>query len=60
MLIENKMPVKITKMGNRYEVATLFKSGEKKSIKAKGTTKKKAEAQARLLRAIEKGFVRNR
>lgn len=54
------MPVKITKMGNRYEVATLFKSGEKKSVKAKGTTKKKAEAQARLLRALEKGFVRNR
>ena len=54
------MPIKITKMGNRYEVATLSKSGEKKSVKAKGTTKRKAEAQARLLRALEKGFVRNK
>jgi len=54
------MPIKITKMGNRYEVATLFKSGAKKSVTAKGTTKKKAEAQARLLRAIEKGFVKNK
>jgi len=54
------MPIKITKMGERYEVATLFKSGAKKSVKAKGTTKKKAEAQARLLKALEKGFVRNK
>ena len=54
------MPIKITKQGNRYQVATLFKSGAVKSIKAKGTTKKAAERQARLLRALEKGFVPNR
>lgn len=54
------MPVKITKQGNRYQVATLFKSGAIKSIKAKGTTKKKADRQARLLKALEKGFVPNK
>jgi hypothetical protein len=54
------MPVMITKNGSRYEVATLFKSGAKKSIKSKGTTKKKATRQARLLRALEKGFVPNK
>jgi hypothetical protein len=54
------MPWKITKMGNKYQVATLFKNGAVRHVNAKGTTKKKAEAQARLLRALEKGFVRNR
>ncbi len=43
-------PVKITKKDG-YEVRTPH------GIKAKGTTKKKAEAQKRLLNAIEHGFV---
>jgi len=54
------MPYKISKSGTRYQVASLFKSGEVKSVKAKGTTKKAAERQVRLLKALEKGFVRNR
>lgn len=41
------MPVKITRTDGKYRVST--PSG----TKAKGTTKKKAEAQARLLRGIE-------
>lgn len=45
------MPVKInkTKSGN-YKVSTPG------GVKAKGTTKKKAEAQKRLLNAIEHGW----
>lgn len=54
------MPYKIDKSGQKYRVASLFKSGAVKSIKAKGTTKKAAERQVRLLKALEKGFVRNR
>lgn len=41
------MPVAIKKKGKKYEVRTPG------GIKAKGTTKKKAEAQRRLLNAIE-------
>lgn len=44
------MPVKITKT-NGYKVST--PSG----VKAKHTTKKKAEAQKRLLQGIEHGMV---
>jgi hypothetical protein len=45
------MPVKVTKVGSKYRVST--PSG----TKAKGTTKAKAEAQKRLLNAVEHGFV---
>ena len=42
------MPVKITRVtGNRYRVSTPG------GVKAKGTTKTKAQAQARLLNAVE-------
>jgi hypothetical protein len=44
------MPVKIRKNKKGYSVRT------PKGIKAKNTTKKKAEAQARLLRAIDHGW----
>jgi len=44
------MPVKITKTGNKYKVSTPG------GTKAKGTTKKKAEAQKRLLNAVKHGF----
>lgn len=45
------MPVKLRKKkGGKYSVST--PSG----VKAKGTTKKKAEAQKRLLNAIEHGW----
>lgn len=44
------MPVKITKTDHKYKVTT--PSG----VKAKGTTKAKAEAQANLLRAVEHGW----
>ena len=44
------MPVRITKTDGKYRVST--PSG----VKAKGTTKKKAEKQKRLLNAIEHGF----
>ena len=44
------MPVRIKKV-NGYRVST--PSG----VKAKHTTKKKAEAQARLLRGVEHGWV---
>jgi len=45
------MPVKIRKLpGGKYRVRT------PKGIKAKATTKKKAEAQSRLLRAVDKGW----
>jgi hypothetical protein len=44
------MPVKITKVSGGYRVRT--PSG----VHAKSTTKKKAEAQARLLNAVEHGW----
>ena len=44
------MPVKITKV-NGYSVKTPH------GVKAKHTTKEKAEAQGRLLRAVEHGWV---
>lgn len=44
------MPVKISKSGTRYIVRTPG------GVKAKGTTKGKAEAQARLLRGVEHGM----
>ena len=44
------MPVKITKTDHKYRVT----HGGKTS--AKGTTKEKAEAQARLLRGVAHGF----
>ena len=44
----NAMPVTITRMsGGRYEVRTPSR------VHAKGTTREKAEKQARLLRAVE-------
>jgi len=45
------MPVKITKTDHKFKVTTPH------GTKAKGTTKKKAEAQARLLRGVEHGWV---
>lgn len=44
------MPEKITKVKGGYRVSTPG------GVKAKHTTKKNAESQARLLRAIEHGF----
>ena len=44
------MPVKITKTDGKFKVAT------PKGTKAKGTTKKKAEKQKRLLNAVEHGW----
>ena len=44
------MPVTITKEGKKYEVRTPG------GIKAKGTTKAKAQAQANLLRGVEHGW----
>jgi len=44
------MPVKIRKAGKKYRVST------PKGVKAKGTTKGKAEAQKRLLRALDHGW----
>lgn len=44
------MPVKVKKTNGKYKVST--PSG----VKAKGTTKKKAEAQKRLLNAVEHGW----
>lgn len=41
------MPVTVKKVGDRYQVST------PNGIKAKGTTKEKADAQRRLLYAIE-------
>lgn len=43
------MPVKVKKV-NSYQVSTPG------GVKAKGTTKKKAEAQKRLLNAVEHGW----
>ena len=45
------MPTKITKVGgNRYQVST------PSNVHAKGTTLRKAKAQARLLNAVEHGW----
>lgn len=44
------MPVKISKMKGGYKVST------PRGVKAKKTTKKKAEAQKRLLNAVEHGW----
>jgi hypothetical protein len=44
------MPTKITKVGNRYRVSTPSK------VHSKGTTLRKAKAQARLLNAVEHGW----
>lgn len=44
------MPVKIEKKDGEYEVSTPH------GVKSKGTSKKKAEAQKRLLDAIEHGW----
>lgn len=44
------MPVRITKLDGKYRVSTPG------GIKSKGTTKKKAEAQERLLNAIDHGW----
>jgi len=44
------MPEKITKVKGGYRVSTPH------GVKAKHTTKPKAEAQARLLRAVEHGW----
>ena len=44
------MPVKIRKIGKRYQVSTPH------GVEAKGTTKAKAEAQERLLNAVEHGW----
>lgn len=44
------MPAKITKRGKKYQVAT------PNAIHAKGTTKEKAEAQQRLLNAVDHGW----
>ena len=44
------MPVTITKKDGKYSVRTPG------GVKAKGTTKEKAEAQARLLRGVDHGF----
>ena len=44
------MPVKITRRGKKYAVRT------PDGVKAKGTSKRKAEAQRRLLRGVEHGW----
>lgn len=44
------MPVKIKKVGHKYAVSTPSR------VHAKGTTKEKAEAQERLLNAVEHGW----
>lgn len=44
------MPVKIWKTDGKYSVST------PNGVKAKGTTKEKAEAQKRLLNAIDHGW----
>ncbi len=53
--VRQMMPVKISKLANnRYRVKT------PNMTHAKSTTKEKAEAQARLLNAIDHGFVPDR
>ena len=44
------MPVRVRKVGKKYRVSTPG------GVKAKGTTKGKAESQRHLLDAIEHGF----
>jgi hypothetical protein len=44
------MPVKITKVGKKYRVAT------PNGVHAKGTTLAKAKSQERLLNAVEHGW----
>ena len=44
------MPYKLTKTGGKYRVST------PNGVKAKGTTKAKAEKQIRLLRAVDHGW----
>jgi hypothetical protein len=44
------VPTSITKHGEKYQVRT------PNQVHAKGTTKDKAEAQARLLRGVEHGW----
>ncbi len=44
------MPAKVTKKDGKYEVST------PNGVKAKGTTKEKAEAQQRLLNGVDHGW----
>lgn len=44
------MPVDVKKKGGKYTVSTPH------GVKAKGTTKKKAESQKRLLNAVDHGW----
>ena len=44
------MPVRVRKVGGRYRVST------PKGVKSKGTTKRKAERQRRLLNAVDHGW----
>lgn len=44
------MPVKIKKVGNKFQVST------PNGVKAKSTTKQKAKAQERMLNAVDHGF----
>lgn len=44
------MPARVSKRGKGYQVRTPH------GVRAKGTTKKKAEAQVRLLNAVEHGW----
>ncbi len=44
------MPVSIKKVGGKFQVSTQH------GLHAKGTTKAKANAQARLLRAVDHGW----
>lgn len=46
------MPYKIVKSGGKYNVVNT----ESGSVKARGTTKEKAEAQVRFLRGLEHGM----
>jgi len=48
------MPVTVKKKGGKYEVRTPNR------VHAKGTTKERAEAQGRLLNAIDHGWVPDR
>lgn len=48
------MPARISKKGEKYEVRTPG------GVKAKGTTKAKAKAQARLLNAVDHGWTPDR
>jgi hypothetical protein len=54
------MPIVIDKIGREYQVRSLFKTGGTAHIFAKGTTKKKATSQLKLLKALEKGFVEDK